>query len=65
MRKLLPLIICILLSIQTPIFAEPQLNKQEKFRIGAILPLSGRSADYGVAAKNGIELAKKEKPGLL
>lgn len=32
--------------------------------VGAIVPLSGRSAEYGVAFKNGIELAKKNRPEL-
>ena len=32
----------------------------EKFKIGVILPLSGPTADYGEAVKNGIELAKEK-----
>jgi len=35
-----------------------------KFRVGAILPLTGGLAEYGVAAKNGIELAKEQRPEL-
>lgn len=37
---------------------------ENKFRVGAILPLSGPLAEYGVAAKNGIELAKEQHPDL-
>lgn len=33
-----------------------------QMRIGTILPLSGTLAEYGVAAKNGIEMAKSEHP---
>lgn len=35
---------------------------EEKFRVAAIMPLTGPLAEYGVAAKNGIELAQKEHP---
>lgn len=35
-----------------------------KFRVGTILPLTGGLAEYGVAAKNGIELAKEQQPAL-
>ena len=45
----------------SPLAAKPN---PAKFKIGAILPLSGRAADYGVAARNGIELAKKDYPEL-
>jgi branched-chain amino acid transport system substrate-binding protein len=34
------------------------------FKVGVIAPLSGIAAEYGVALKNGIELAKKENQGL-
>jgi branched-chain amino acid transport system substrate-binding protein len=34
----------------------------DKFKVGVIAPLSGIAAEYGVALRNGIELAKKEKP---
>lgn len=34
------------------------------FKVGAILPLTGGLTEYGVAAKNGIELARKEHPEL-
>ena len=37
-------------------------QSQSKFRVGAILPLTGGLAEYGVAAKNGIELAKEQHP---
>lgn len=32
------------------------------FKVGVILPLTGALAEYGMAAKNGIELAVKENP---
>ncbi len=32
------------------------------FKVGVVLPLTGELAEYGVAARNGIELAKKERP---
>lgn len=35
-----------------------------KFNIGVLLPLSGPLAEYGTAAKNGIDLAIKENPEL-
>lgn len=34
------------------------------FKVGAILPLTGGLAEYGVAARNGIELAKEQHPKL-
>jgi ABC-type branched-subunit amino acid transport system substrate-binding protein len=37
---------------------------QEKFKVGAVLPLTGAAADYGIAIKNCIDLAKKENPDL-
>ncbi|NDC38085.1 MAG: hypothetical protein EBZ48_08530, partial [Proteobacteria bacterium] len=37
---------------------------QEKFRVGVLLPLSGAPSEYGVAAKNGFELAIQENPEL-
>jgi branched-chain amino acid transport system substrate-binding protein len=41
-----------------------ELAAQEKFKVGAVLPLTGAAADYGIAIKNCIELAKKDKPEL-
>jgi branched-chain amino acid transport system substrate-binding protein len=41
-----------------------ELLAQERFKVGAILPLTGAAADYGIAIKNCIELAKKDKPEL-
>ena len=32
----------------------------EPLKLGVIIPLSGFVADYGVAVRNGIELAKSE-----
>ncbi len=37
---------------------------QEHFRVGVIAPLSGALAEYGLAAKNGIELARSQHPEL-
>lgn len=34
------------------------------FKVGVILPLTGPLTEYGIAAKNGIELARKEHPKL-
>ena len=42
-------------------FAEPRAP----FKVGVILPLTGGLADFGVAAKNGFELARKEHPEVL
>lgn len=40
-------------------------EEHSTFKIGVILPLSGPVAEYGVAAKNGIELAREENADLL
>jgi ABC-type branched-subunit amino acid transport system substrate-binding protein len=37
---------------------------QQQFMVGVIAPLSGVLAEYGLAAKNGIELAEIQHPGL-
>jgi hypothetical protein len=39
-------------------------SAQEKFKVGAVLPLTGAAADYGIAIKNCIELARKDNPEL-
>jgi branched-chain amino acid transport system substrate-binding protein len=39
-------------------------QENSTFKVGVILPLTGAVAEYGVATKNGIELAKKEHPEL-
>jgi hypothetical protein len=41
-----------------------ELLAQEKFKVGAVLPLTGALAEYGVAARNGIDLAKQQHPEL-
>jgi branched-chain amino acid transport system substrate-binding protein len=41
-----------------------ELLAQEKFKVGAVLPLTGGAADYGIAIKNCIELARKDNPEL-
>lgn len=43
----------------------PVLSEEPaKFTVACILPLSGRSAEYGNAVKNGIELAQQNRPEL-
>lgn len=37
-------------------------NHTSVFRVGAIVPLSGPLADYGVAVRSGFELAKSDNP---
>lgn len=44
------------------LFGHSILSAQEKFKVGIIAPLSGALAEYGLAAKNGIELARTQKP---
>jgi ABC-type branched-subunit amino acid transport system substrate-binding protein len=41
-----------------------ELLAQEKFKVGAALPLTGVIAEVGIAARNGIELAKEQHPEL-
>jgi len=41
-----------------------ELLAQEKFKVGAVLPLTGALAEYGLAARNGIDLAKQRHPEL-
>jgi len=36
------------------------LSAEERFRVGVIAPLSGPLAEYGLAAQNGIELARSQ-----
>jgi len=38
--------------------------EQAPFTIGAVIPLTGKTADYGFAVRNGIELARSERPEL-
>ncbi|MEZ4754069.1 MAG: ABC transporter substrate-binding protein [Bdellovibrionota bacterium] len=35
-----------------------------KFKVGVVIPLSGPIAEYGIAARNGIEIAQTEHPEL-
>jgi ABC-type branched-subunit amino acid transport system substrate-binding protein len=37
-------------------------GKQGAFRVGAIVPLTGPLADYGVAVQSGFEFAKRDHP---
>lgn len=41
-----------------------QAHADEPFEIGLVLPLTGPAADYGLAIRNSIELAQKDKPEL-
>lgn len=41
-----------------------QADEPRALTVACILPLSGRSAEYGDAVKNGIELAQKNRPEL-
>ena len=46
-------------------FASPsKAGEAAKFKVGLILNLNGPAADYGLAIKNGVELARKEHPEL-
>jgi branched-chain amino acid transport system substrate-binding protein len=59
MKIILPLILCF--------FAYGQIASAQSptpFKVGVILPLTGPVAEYGVATKNGFELARKEHPDL-
>jgi ABC-type branched-subunit amino acid transport system substrate-binding protein len=48
-----------------PLLAAPSASAESvPFKVGLSIPLSGAFADYGVAVKNGIQLAIKEKPEL-
>lgn len=38
------------------------ISAEESFDVGLVIPLSGNAADYGIAIKNCIELAKKDRP---
>lgn len=39
-------------------------SSDQAFKIGLVLPLTGPAADYGVAIKNCIDLARKDRPEL-
>ncbi len=54
MNRILALAFC--LMAPATVFAEGVIS------IGVIIPLTGPLAEYGVAAKNGIELAKQQHP---
>lgn len=59
MKKTILLILFLLCSA-LPISAE----ETRPFTVGCIIPLSGRSAEYGVAVRNGLDLAQKSRPDL-
>lgn len=64
-RSLIHALVILLASLVVIEIAGAQvLFAQEKFKIGAVLPLSGPLAEYGVAARNGINLAKEQQPEL-
>ena len=56
--------VLLLFSVFISAIACSNSDNSKKFKVGAILPLTGHSAEYGVAARNGIELAKIERPEL-
>jgi len=50
------------LILHSPFSAHAQSD--QPFRVGVILPLSGPLSEYGVATRNGIDLARQEHPEL-
>lgn len=46
------------------LFSTVSLSAQQELKVGVVLPLTGPVAEYGAAARNGIELARKENPVL-
>jgi len=57
--RVITLSLIVLIAGATISFAQSKDGKdQPKFTVGVIAPLTGVLAEYGVAAKNGIELAK-------
>lgn len=50
----------VLLIVMTALAGTQSAWSQDHFRIGVIAPLSGALAEYGLAARNGIELARTE-----
>lgn len=59
LRKLLVAQFLVVCSCVLPV----DLGAQERpFRVGVACPLSGVLAEYGVAVRNGIELARRESP---
>lgn len=57
MHKLISILIALSL-----LGAVAQAQEQKKFRAAIILPLTGTLAQYGVATKNGFDLAQRENP---
>jgi len=51
----------IIFFINSSLFADENIAAA-KFKVGVIAPLSGPLAEYGLAAKNGIEAARKQNP---
>ncbi len=56
----IPYRICclIILTLTTSLLAQ----EPGKFRVGVIFPLSGPLSEYGIASKNGIEMAIQDRP---
>lgn len=52
-----------LLALLLPLLTG-SLVAAEPFKVGVSIPLSGVAAEYGVAARNGFELAKRDHPEL-
>jgi branched-chain amino acid transport system substrate-binding protein len=49
-----------ILVVSVAIGYSPKLEREEYITIGALLPLTGESADEGIRAFNGLQLAKEE-----
>jgi len=63
MKKLvfLAAMIIIIIALLFLAFTPPNANSNENsIRIGALLPLTGKNATYGIEIRNGIELAREE-----
>jgi branched-chain amino acid transport system substrate-binding protein len=59
LKCLLQFILFIVLTLRT---GPSSAQDNQKFNLAIIIPLSGDLGEYGIAIKNGFELAKKDKP---
>jgi branched-chain amino acid transport system substrate-binding protein len=62
MKTYLKILLTLILSF--PAYVYSDTNNSKVLKVGVILPLSGAIAEYGVASKNGFELAKVDMPEL-
>ena len=58
------LLLAIPCSISFAQIGQSDEPKTKKFKVGAMLPLTGVVAEYGIAIKNCIKLAQQEHPEL-